>query len=430
MKRLMVLITLLLFIVSIEAVLRQRTNSNKKIQPKAPEFASSVQPLVDSQMDFAFAMYDQLVKPQENLFFSPFSIHTALSMTYEGARNATASEMADVLRLDPDSADRLAATSALSGYLMQKRDGCVMKIANGIWVDQQAGQVTAKSARFKKLSKSNLLSAYAKTVTNTYKAQIQSVNFKTQAEPNRLAINEWVEKATEQKIKNLFEQGSIDSSTIIVLVNAIYFKGLWEKQFNKNLTKDEPFYTDENKQINVPMMRMTGHDAEFKYAEIDDVQIVEMPYACKDFSMVLLLPKESNLALLEHKLNKDSLRDWLLQLKKHRVDVYVPRFKVTTKYVLNEPLKKLGMPLAFSSAADFSGIDGTNSLFISLVVHQAFVDVNEEGTEAAAATGIVMTKSAFIPTKIPVFRADHPFIFVIKDNKTNAVLLMGKVVKP
>jgi serpin B len=393
----------------------------------AKEFdATEVATLVSGQDRFALALFDELSNPGENTFISPYSIHTALSMTYEGANGATASEMGRVLHVEQDVSVRHNATKSLYDYLMNLGKDCRKKskrsdtpitisIANGIWIE-----------------KTNPLSRpYRTIVTGSYKAQARNVDFQKDSARARASINDWVAGATQQKIKDLFGKDSIIPSTKLVLANAIYFKGLWEKQFDKRFTKDEPFYTEGNQKLTAWLMRMTGEGAVFKYGETDDLQLLEMPYVCGDLSMVILLPKDSNISVLEQKLNKDSLRSWLQQMREQRVDIYIPRFTVSTKYILNEPLKKLGMPLAFSGAADFSGIDGSNSLFISLVVHQAFVEVNEEGTEAAAATGVAMTRATpRRPQEIPVFRADHPFIFVIKENKTGTLLFMGKVIKP
>jgi serpin B len=178
------------------------------------------------------------------------------------------------------------------------------------------------------------------------------------------------------------------------------------------------------------MMSQTDNEAEFKYSETDKLQVLEIPYKDEELSMTIFLPKESDMDYLEENLDQEKIKEWKNDLRKQRVNVYMPKFTFDTKYNLNETLKQLGMPSAFSGSADFSKITGGKDLFISLVVHQAFIDVNEEGTEAAAATGVVMLESAIISTETPVFRADHPFIFVIQDSENQNILFMGKVTNP
>ena len=214
-----------------------------------------------------------------------------------------------------------------------------------------------------------------------------------------------------------------------MLTNAIYFKGTWVKQFDKDETKERDFKTGSGNTIKIPMMRLTGDDAEFNYAETDDAQILEMPYDGEDLSMLIILPRENDLTVVEESINPGKLIEWKDMLNEQRVDVYIPKFKFETKYFMAKALKAMGMPTAFTEAADLSGIDGTTDLFIQNVIHQAFVEVNEEGTEAAAATGIVVGITAVGP-RIPVFMADHPFIFIIQEKETGNILFIGRVSDP
>jgi len=214
-----------------------------------------------------------------------------------------------------------------------------------------------------------------------------------------------------------------------LLTNAIYFKGTWVKQFDKSDTRDEDFRVSADQTVKVQMMRRTDEDAKFNYAETEDLQIIEMLYDGKELSMLVLLPKDDDLKSLEDLLTSENLNKWNDQVREQRVDVFIPRFTFTTKYTLNENLKEMGMPSAFSELADFSGIDGTKSLSIQMVVHQAFVDVNEEGTEAAAATGVGIGITS-LPPPVPIFRADHPFIFIIQEKETGNILFFGRVVDP
>ncbi|OGL38754.1 MAG: hypothetical protein A2042_09755 [Candidatus Schekmanbacteria bacterium GWA2_38_11] len=251
----------------------------------------------------------------------------------------------------------------------------------------------------------------------------------------RKTINSWVEDKTNDKIKNLFSPGSLNSLTRLVLTNAIYFKGDWVKQFNKNETRSEDFRVNQNQKVKVPMMKMTDENAEFNYVQTDNLQILEMFYEGEELSMTVLLPKNDDLKSLEDLLSVENLEQWQGELEKQRVDVYLPKFTFDSKYSLGENLQEMGMSSAFippskPGGADFSGISGQKDLYIDLIIHQAFVDVNEEGTEAAAATGISFTTESAEPTVVPEFRADHPFIFFIQSQGTENILFMGKVVNP
>jgi len=214
---------------------------------------------------------------------------------------------------------------------------------------------------------------------------------------------------------------------LLVLVNAIYFKGDWARQFDEALTQDAPFWVTREEQVQVPLMHQTG---EFRYAETHHLQILELPYAGDDLSMIALLPTDPNgLADLEDALSLENLRGWTSRIRRTEVHLSLPRFTMRCGFELSETLKAVGMTDAFNDAADFSGIDGTRSLYISAVFHQAFVDVNEEGTEAAGATAVVMALKG-LPPPVPTFRVDHPFVFLIRENHTGSILFLGRVVNP
>jgi len=238
-----------------------------------------------------------------------------------------------------------------------------------------------------------------------------------------------VEYKTNEKIKDLLSPGTIDSMTRLVLTNAIYFKGDWVLKFDKKKTTDADFkITPENK-VKVPMMTLTGQKAKFNYAFFpeNEMQIIELPYEGEELSMLILLPKEGNMIELEESLTAERLNEWKSRMKETKIDVYMPKFRFETKYGLSKTLSDMGMQTAFTwPGADFSGMDGTNNLFISNVIHQAYINVDEEGTEAAAATAVTMTLSA-IPN---FFRADHPFIFIIQEKTTGGILFIGKVTDP
>ncbi|HEY5505792.1 MAG TPA: serpin family protein, partial [Sedimentisphaerales bacterium] len=260
-----------------------------------------------------------------------------------------------------------------------------------------------------------------------YGGDLQQVDFSTQTEPARKTINAWVESKTRDKIKELIKPGMLDSMTRLVLTNAIYFKGKWESPFKPERTEDSPFVLPDGQKVNVLMMNQTG---KFDYMETNDIQVLEMPYVNNDLSMVILLPKKfDGVKDLEREFTSENLAGWLAKIHKREVRVFIPRFKMTSEFELARVLGAMGMPDAFSGKADFSGMAGNKDLFISAVVHKAYVDVNEEGTEAAAATGVAM-KLTSIREPLPVFRADHPFIFLIRDNQTGSILFLGRLENP
>lgn len=222
----------------------------------------------------------------------------------------------------------------------------------------------------------------------------------------------------------------------MVLTNAIYFKGQWIRQFGKNDTKEKNFKTSDRKKVKVQMMRQTDKKAVFNYFENDDLQILEMLYAGDELSILFLLPKNEDLARLENLINTKNLSNWVENSREQRVDVYIPKFKFETKYLIAEDIKRMGMSTAFTTLADFSGMTATGKkeLMVNEAIYQAFVEVNEEGTEAAASTAIeVGIGFALKPQekpKIPIFRADHPFVFLIRQISTGAILFMGRVANP
>ncbi len=277
------------------------------------------------------------------------------------------------------------------------------------------------------------LPEYIETAERYYAANATNLDFITSPDESRETINRWVEAQTEDKIRDLLPVGSITPLTRLVITNAIYFKGTWTLQFDENETEDAGFHVSENETVRVPMMQRTGEDAVYPYTETDTLQVLAMPYANengRELSMFVMLPKDGNLTAAEKALDPENLLELRRSLESQRVDVYFPKFTLETEYSLPGTLAAMGMPTAFTGAADFSGMDGTNNLFVSEVVHKAFVDVNEEGTEAAAATGVVVGGTAVREDETPVFRADHPFVFLIQEEETGTILFMGRVVRP
>ncbi len=372
--------------------------------------------IVEGNNKFAFALYDKLREEKGNLFFSPYSISTALAMTYAGARGQTQAQMAKVLCFPAIASDANEAKfhTAFGQIIndINARGGkgeYELMVANALW-----GQ---KGYKF--------LNEYLALIETDYGGGFNRVDFINATEDARQTINKWVEKKTNDKIKDLIGPDVLDGLTRLVLTDAVYFKGKWANQFKKEQTKNGPFILLDGQKIDVPMMKQTK---EFGYTEVDDLQVLEMPYVKDELSMIILLPtKIDGLPDLERKLNYQNLSKWLAKMYAPTVDVSIPRFKMTQPFRLDETLQSMGMKNAFGRNADFSGMNGTTDLFISSVIHKAYVDVNEEGTEAAAATEVEMTLSI---EQNPVFKADHPFIFLIRANKSGSILFIGRVMNP
>ncbi|MFA5249198.1 MAG: serpin family protein [Candidatus Paceibacterota bacterium] len=367
-----------------------------------------------SNNKFAFDLYSRLKGQDGNLFFSPFSISSALAMVYEGARGKTAEEILSVLDLPADSSERGAAFASIYNQLNAKDAPYKLGVANALWVQKDYA----------------LLSDYVDVLKNYYGAGANNLDFKTAAEQSRGVINKWVEERTNNKITDLLPQGSVDGSTRVVLTNAIYFKGKWAEPFLKESTKEADFYTSQSNKVRAQMMNLKDS---FSYAELseENAQILEMPYEGGSLSMLVILPKDQDLGSLENSISLDKVKEWEKEMGKKEVNVYMPKFSFTKELSLKEMLQRMGIASAFMpDAADFSGMDGTKDLFVSDAVHKAFVEVNEEGTEAAAATGVIMATTAAPVGEPLVFRADHPFMFLIKDSKTDNILFVGRVADP
>lgn len=374
--------------------------------------AKAVEAVVEGNTEFAVRLYLELSGEEGNLFFSPYSLSTAMAMVYGGADGETEAQMAQAMFFGPNSAVYHNAYGALIERLNkqgQKGDYRLL-IANALWAQEDY--------RF--------LDSYLELVRENYNAQAERVNYLTAPQKATETINAWVEDKTEGKITDLIAPGALSAQTRLVLTNAIYFKGSWAEQFDKELTHEAPFYISRQDTVQAPLMHRRD---EYRYGQYEGVQVLEMPYKGDDLSMVVLLPEGREPLPLEQKLLPETLAAWMKGLRKQEVDVYLPKFTMTSKFELSKALAAMGMPLAFTQRADFSGMTGGKDLFLSQVVHKAYVDVNEEGTEAAAATGVEMRVTA-LPMQPPVFRADRPFLFVIKDNGTGAILFMGRVVKP
>ena len=363
---------------------------------------------------FAFDLYGQLREQPGNLFCSPASISTALAMVYAGARGETESEMARTLHFELPDERLLAGFATLSQALNSDGRGYRLTTANRLW-----GQ---KSFAFRP--------DYLQLTRETFGAELFPLDF-AQSEQSRQTINRWVMRQTNDKIPDLIPPGVLNAMTRLVLTNAIYFKGDWEHEFPKGATHDAPFHLTSEKEVQAPLMHQ---ERRFAYAESDDAQIVVLPYADYDLSLVVLLPKEiDGLPAIESELTAESFGKRTAEMDERIVRLWLPKFKTTAQFSLADVLRSLGMTLVFSDDADLSGIASSEELKISAVIHKAYVDVNEEGTEAAAATAVALAPTA-APVRKPeepvVFRADHPFLFLIRHNSTGAILFLGRLLAP
>lgn len=372
--------------------------------------------LANGNTAFALDLYHQLKNKKENLFFSPFSISTAFAMTYGGARGNTAGEMAAVLHFP----GKPGTLHNRFGPLLNKiREGnqspgkVKIALANSLWPQ--------KNYRFR--------DQYFDIVKRFYHSMIYPVDFVKQTEKARLTINRWVEKKTEGKIVELLKRGILDSLTRLVLVNAIYFKADWQTTFNPRGTVNKPFYLLNGPPVNMPMMTVKH---KFNYLETESHQVLEMPYADGRFSMVVCLPLEkTGLKKLEAQLTAKNIGQWLNNLSRREVTVWFPKLKLNEGFRLKKTLEEMGMRDAFRpKKANFSGMDPANGIYISAVVHQAVIEVDEKGTEAAAATAVVMKRKGAGLRPGAVFRADHPFVFIIRDTRTGTILFIGRVLNP
>ncbi len=365
---------------------------------------------------FAFDLYSKLSKRDGNQACSPFSIESALAMTSLGARGSTASQMEQTLHLPPDSQSIHPAFAEFDKRVMSENAsrGYQLSIANALW--------GATNYTFRK--------DFLAKAQEYYESGLSEVDFAGNAEKARETINAWAQKRTHDRIKNLMPPGTIDADTRLVLTNAIWFKGSWQNQFDKKATNNEDFHVTQDKATKVPMMHRTGN---YTYAANDQMQALGIPYRGREMSMVFLLPaKKQALASLEQAVTADAVKKWLGSMHPSEVIVSLPKFKITSELQLARTLSEMGMSDAFSNHADFSGMSEKEGLKISQVIHKAFVEVNEEGAEAAAATGVTMKPLAMRrpERQTPVFRADEPFLFLIRDEKSGCVLFLGRVSNP
>jgi serpin B len=391
-------------------------------EARAMEAADSVAALVEGNTAFALDLYSQLSHGEGNRFLSPFSVSTALAMTYAGAQDETARQIAKSLRFTLPPSQLHPAFHRLIAELHSRNaersasnqaPNVELFTANAIW--NQSGE--------------RILPDFQKRIEVNYQGALYPIDFRGAPEEALRTINGWVEAQTKGKIVDLLKASHINRSTSLILTNAIYFKALWTSPFTPEKTLPDDFHSSPHDVVRVPMMKQIGR---FRYFDEGNLQALELPYKGNRLTMVILLPRaKDGLSQLESSLTYAKIENWLSKLSSYRVELSLPRFKLTAEAELTSALSELGMPVAFRpGAADFSGITGNRELFISAVVHKAFVEVDEKGTEAAAATGVAVARAAAIAQPPVVFRADHPFFFLIRDVTTGSILFMGRLVRP
>ncbi len=367
--------------------------------------------LIEASNRFAFDLYNEL-SGKENVFFSPYSIFSAMAMAYEGTAGETEEEIARVFYF-PKKEELRGAFRNVYNVINAKRDEGQLNTGNALWVHLDYP----------------FLENYKKNIENYYAGEVINLDFLRRTEVSRKTINDYIEEQTNNKIVDLIPSGALDPLTKLVITNAIYFQGDWKWSFDENKTHQADFYNSKGKK-SVEMMALEGSELKFRYFKDEDVEMIELPYGeDEDISMFIILPKEED--WLREELTLESFNYYKEQMISSRLDsVFLPKFEFETKYFMKNILSSMGMKSAFfPGSANFSMMDGTKNLFIENVIHQAFIGVDEKGTEAAAATAI-MIRVESVPAERLIFRADRPFVFLITENKTENIIFFGKVVDP
>jgi serpin B len=401
---------------SVDSRFADQRSNKARLTTEAP--ATAIQEVIDGNTAFALDIYREAKAKPGNLFFSPHSISVALAMTYAGARGDTASAMQRVLHIVPAPPDFHHAMNSLDLALSKRGANAPANSGNPFRlniVNQAWGQ-----------NGYQFLPDYLDTLAVHYGAGLKTVDFLAASEESRVAINAWVLEKTEQRIKDLLPQGSVTPDTRLVLTNAVYFKASWKTTFEKNLTQNGAFSLLDGTTAQVPMMTQTES---LRFAEVNGTQAIELPYQGDEVSLVVLLPAKGTFADFEGSINVGSLKSLIAALAPKQIELKFPKFSAETDLPLTQALQKLGMGVAFSGDADFSGMNGKRDLAISEVLHKGFVAVDEAGTEAAAATAVVIRETSAPPPATTV-NVDRPFMYLVRDRVTGAVLFLGRVVQP
>ena len=388
--------------------------SGKRTTQQEDDFLKNT-PIEMRNNKFAFDLFNAISPSHdENLVISPFSISTALAMTYAGAGGNTATQMARTLYFDADHESFHRNFTQWMNIIIEKGEAKKqLQIANSLWPQEDYP----------------FLDEFMSLIREYYGSAFYKVNYKGDREKIRQQINAWVEKHTNDLIKDLIQPGVLVDDTRLVLVNAIYFLSNWKIAFDENATHTSTFNINRERTVSVPFMYMKD---DLMYVENDDFKALELDYEGSDFSMLVFLPAENkDIDGFIRDFNAATFAQTIEKLEKQEVQVYLPSFKVRSKFDLEKLLATMGMPDAFSNRADFSNMTPLNDLKIDKVIHEAFIDVHEEGTEAAASTAVVIIrKSAMVDPPANIFRADRPFFYAIRENASNSILFMGKVLNP
>jgi len=380
-----------------------------------PESGFSATSLAESGNHFAFDLFKQIHSKSDNLVFSPYSISTVLAMCYSGARGETAGQMSEVLYFPPagqlDPASRDLREKILSSDTLP---GTEISLANAIWAQQDF----------------DFLPGYLENTGRWYDAPLTEMDFTRDAarEESRLRINQWVEDNTRQKIKDLISPGVLSANTRMVLTNAIYFNGKWMWTFDKAATSPSIFNVGRGESKMIPFMHMTR---DLPYYEDEEIQAIRLPYRNERLSMMIILPRSiEGWEMISRVLDLERLNKVESHLTPTEVQLALPKFSFELKTNLRDELSDMGMDLAFGMDADFSGMTGEKNLFIDEVIHKAFIEVSESGTEAAAATGAIISLKSALRDEPVRFNADHPFLYFIRDHQTGCIIFLGRFVRP
>lgn len=391
--------------------------SNKRRETNPSTRGDDIKSLVDGNNTFAFDIYNSLRSENGNLILSPYSISLALAMTYAGARGETEAQMARTLHFTPQG--KLHPSFNTLDLALEKepinldkdKEPMQLNIANAVWAEKTF----------------SFLPEFLDTIAINYGAGVNLADFKNEPNQERTTINNWVSDQTEDKINDLLPDGSITTDTRMVLVNAIYFKADWLDQFDANHTGDYPFNLLDGTQVNIPMM---GQGMYIPYTQGEGYTAVELPYAGDTAAMDIIVPDVGKFEDIESALTGDMFNTIIGNMSQTSLMLSLPKFKFESSFGLSYTLDQLGMVDAFNAnTADFSGMTGNKDLFIGNVIHKAFVAVDEEGTEAAAATAVIM-EAAGAPMWDVSLLVDRPFIFIIRDKVNGQILFIGRVLNP
>lgn len=395
-------------------------DDTKESDDEIPNALGNETSFIDAVNAFSFDIFEKFLddpENEENIFTSPYSIFTALAMTYEGAEGITAEEMKEVLNIEQDNESFHQYMQSLYNYLNYNEEYNI-STANALWIKQNYP----------------ILDDYKDLILTYYGGDSTHMDFSSPEQAAEI-INGWVENKTNNLIQNLISPGDIHPVlTALILTNAIYFKGTWQVQFDEKNTTERPFEKSDGESTDVETMCLTQTQDQFNYTENEIMQILELPYSGNEISMMIFLPKEGyDISDIISAMDHDVYKELIDSMDKIELDIYLPKFTIKTPlYTLNNYLKELGMPTAFTGSADFSGMTGFRDLYISKVLHKAFVEINEEGTEAAAATAVTMMKTGIDDggsSRIR-FDVDHQFLFTIHHKDTGTILFMGSVEAP